>query len=65
MTFARGAKIKPLDERLTISEAAFVTLSLMEKHGMTDYDEVIKYMTRAWKAYQEAGSPASGGADGG
>ena len=53
MTFVRGAKIKPLDEELTIIEASFVTLSIAEKLHM-NREQWLEFAAKAWDKFMDA-----------
>ena len=55
--FVRGARVRrpePLDRQLTLIEASFVMCSVAERHGITDAEEFLKYMSRALETYKRA-----------
>ena len=45
---------EPLDRQLTLIEASFVMCSVAERHGITDAEEFLKYMSRALETYKRA-----------
>lgn len=53
--FFRGARVqrpKPVEQTLTLTEASFVMCEVAARHGIEDPAEFLKYMGRAWIAYQ-------------